>query len=80
MADVHGSVSDVAYTRGDEHNKLQDGHNINLSREQYEHVVNLLQHFQFGAHRENSINKTPDLVGGNANFAGPFNEEASGDW
>ncbi|KAH0715055.1 hypothetical protein KY284_007960 [Solanum tuberosum] len=49
----------------------------NLTKDQYGQLLNLLQHFQMGYAGEAVEDQ---LVSGAANFAGPFNEEASGNW
>ncbi|XP_049411739.1 uncharacterized protein LOC125878503 [Solanum stenotomum] len=78
MNDVHGFSSNVMTNGCEEHAGTHDTQSPKLTREQYEQFVNLLQHFQSESRGDNASNM--DHVNGNVNFAGPFNEEASGNW
>ncbi|KAL3366469.1 hypothetical protein AABB24_011248 [Solanum stoloniferum] len=72
MADVQGFSSNVRSTEGEDHRGEHVEQDPQLTREQYNQFVELLQQFQAEKHWDN--------VNGSVNFAGPFNEEASGDW
>ncbi|KAK6784532.1 hypothetical protein RDI58_017987 [Solanum bulbocastanum] len=52
---------------------------LSLSKEHYNHLVSMLQQFQGGNIPDGSV---ADSIPTNraTNFAGPFTEEASGDW
>uniref|UniRef100_M1DD83 Retrotransposon Copia-like N-terminal domain-containing protein n=1 Tax=Solanum tuberosum TaxID=4113 RepID=M1DD83_SOLTU len=70
-ANVHGEPS-CSSERDDL--PSPNGHLNTLSTEQYNHLINMLKAFQGGNMKD------PFTVNGAANFAGPFTEEASGDW
>ncbi|KAJ8568895.1 hypothetical protein K7X08_032592 [Anisodus acutangulus] len=91
VAIVHGAPAEMMSVRdGDE--GLSQGdynqhcnsrfnqypNNMNLTGEQNEHLMNLAQHFQAGNNGEGSSNSNANGLA--VNFAGRFNEEASGDW
>ncbi|XP_019233911.1 PREDICTED: uncharacterized protein LOC109214451 [Nicotiana attenuata] len=66
VANVHGTPYDMIHENGNE--KLQnDNQNVNLTKEQYGQIMNLLQHFQVGyaGGSPSNINATT----GSANFA-----------
>ncbi|KAH0696188.1 hypothetical protein KY290_013554 [Solanum tuberosum] len=60
------------------HSNDQGNNNINLTREQYEQVAHLLQQFKEFSPMEDQ--NAMHMTSGAVNFAGPFTEEASGDW
>ncbi|XP_070026356.1 uncharacterized protein LOC107772464 [Nicotiana tabacum] len=76
-ANVHWTPIDNFHVNGEEMQPQSNHSNVSLTKEQYGQLVTLLQHFQTSSGGDNPENNT---IGGNANFAGPFNEEASGDW
>ncbi|KAH0661967.1 hypothetical protein KY284_026898 [Solanum tuberosum] len=58
----------------------EEMYNVSLTKDQYGHVQGMLQQFH-REHENEGSNNNPNLVNGPAtDFAGPFNEEASGDW
>nr|XP_016492511.1 PREDICTED: uncharacterized protein LOC107812013 [Nicotiana tabacum] len=76
VANVHGAPE----TNSDKHEEVESlegnrNSNVNLTKEQYGQLVSLLQHFHSGNGKE-----TSSIPNGAMNFAGPFNEETSGDW
>lgn len=75
VSDVHGN----AMSPGDEeHRGAHSDTCPQLTREQYAQFLELLQHLQVQKHRD--TNNLMDFPNGSVNFAGPFTEEASGDW
>ncbi|XP_019238856.1 PREDICTED: uncharacterized protein LOC109218916 [Nicotiana attenuata] len=79
VANVHGDhSSEMLSTKGEEQSDLNTDQNISLSKEHYGQILNLLQHFQSGNGGDNAT--VNNSINGAVNFAGPFNEEASGDW
>ncbi|XP_015064933.1 uncharacterized protein LOC107010209 [Solanum pennellii] len=68
MADVHGCSGEA----NDREARAETAHQ--LTKEQYVQFVELLQQFQ--AEKTNAKH----MDNGGMNFAGPFNEEASGNW
>ncbi|XP_019266335.1 PREDICTED: uncharacterized protein LOC109243798 [Nicotiana attenuata] len=93
-ANVHTTPIDTFCMKGEETQTQGSNSNVSLTREQYDRLVTLLQHFQTSTGGDNSDN---NVTGGAVNFAGifacsafvlsvdfgllscPFNEEASGD-
>ncbi|KAL3345208.1 hypothetical protein AABB24_024247 [Solanum stoloniferum] len=63
----------MAYVHNSSREDTNTGHH-QLTKEQYVQFVKLLQQFQ--AVKDNAKH----MDNGSVNFAGPFNEEASGDW
>ncbi|XP_027767797.1 uncharacterized protein LOC114074080 [Solanum pennellii] len=56
----------------------EEMYNVSLTKDQYGHVQGILQQFHKKNENEGS---NPNLASGpSTDFAGPFNEEASGDW
>lgn len=51
-----------------------------LTNQQFNQLVNLLEHMQIQAGNNTSNPAHENLDGGAVNFAGPFTEEPSGDW
>ncbi|KAH0756880.1 hypothetical protein KY290_020373 [Solanum tuberosum] len=51
--------------------------NPNLTKDQYEQLISMMQQFQMNNAGETNEDQ---MSSGAVNFAGPFNEEASGDW
>nr|XP_009769463.1 PREDICTED: uncharacterized protein LOC104220318 isoform X2 [Nicotiana sylvestris] len=67
---VQGMPSDMTTTKGEdlEHQGSHRNQNVNLSKEQYEQVVRLLQHFQSDGAGDNS--NSTNIINGAVNFAG----------
>ncbi|KAH0694205.1 hypothetical protein KY285_021302 [Solanum tuberosum] len=75
VAHAQGPSADMLSTRGDD--MREEKEQLSISKDQYAHLVSLLQHFHPTNTGESSDN---NIANGSVNFAGPFNEEASGDW
>lgn len=77
-AAVQGGSSDMLdnHLEGLNNMKVDDTGSLTLTKEQQSQLMHLLGSFQSGQVCENLGN----ITSGAANFAGPFNEEASGDW
>ncbi|KAH0715709.1 hypothetical protein KY284_008614 [Solanum tuberosum] len=58
----------------------EEMYNVSLTKDQYGHVQGMLQQFHREHESEGSNNNTNLANGPATDFAGPFNEEASGDW
>ncbi|XP_009758109.1 uncharacterized protein [Nicotiana sylvestris] len=84
MANAHSNLSDKISGKTEEFGPKDENQNLNLSKEQYSQLINILQHFNTrsrgeGSHNTNHGAGSVNLAAGNMNFAGPFNEKASGD-
>ncbi|XP_070051766.1 uncharacterized protein [Nicotiana tomentosiformis] len=78
VASVQGTPYEAMPTGKDGSEDGNEVGQVNLSKEEYGQIINLLQHFQIGTGGESS--SCTNYVNGAVNFAGPFNEEASGNW
>ncbi|KAK4731240.1 hypothetical protein R3W88_024228 [Solanum pinnatisectum] len=77
MANIN-CAGDLTGGKGTSPAQHEEMYNMNLTKEQYNHVQGLLQHFQKEHNTEEStINQT--FANGTTDFAGPFNEEESSD-
>ncbi|OIT04028.1 hypothetical protein A4A49_64284, partial [Nicotiana attenuata] len=59
VANVQGVPADAMTSKLDECDGQNENQNVNLTKEQYGQLVNLLQHFQLGNDAENSNNSNP---------------------
>ncbi|KAH0650551.1 hypothetical protein KY284_030463 [Solanum tuberosum] len=77
VTNVHGDLH-ASYSNERSQVNTQNGP-TSLSKEHYNHLVSMLQHFQGGNMQDGFV---ADSIPTNraANFAGPFTEEVSGDW
>lgn len=72
VANVHGTSIE---THGEECSQGSNNPNFVITQEQYGQIMNLLQQFQLDSPGEDSKANADS-----GNFAGPFSEEASGNW
>ncbi|XP_060181124.1 uncharacterized protein LOC132610772 [Lycium barbarum] len=71
MANVQSYASDVVSNKGNGHVDQSDEPRITLTKEQYGHMMSLLQQFQGANLTENGNNSNnPNAGNGNLNFAG----------
>ncbi|XP_070007858.1 uncharacterized protein [Nicotiana sylvestris] len=68
VANIHGTPAGMILENGDDQNLQDENQNVNLTKEQYRQIMNLLQHFQVG-HTGGSFSNG-NITTGNANFAG----------
>uniref|UniRef100_M1BMN2 Retrotransposon Copia-like N-terminal domain-containing protein n=1 Tax=Solanum tuberosum TaxID=4113 RepID=M1BMN2_SOLTU len=76
VANVHGSPDDMMPAQGEDCPQGNHNQNATLTKDQYAHNMNLLQHFRVEG--EDSTNS--NTCAGSVNFTGPFSEEASSAW
>ncbi|KAH0661742.1 hypothetical protein KY284_026673 [Solanum tuberosum] len=70
-------------SEGSEDRYVPNSRNTTITNYQLDQLVSLLEHIQTqgGNNTGNSAREVANnIVGGTVNFAGPFNEEPSGDW
>ncbi|XP_069152949.1 uncharacterized protein [Solanum lycopersicum] len=89
---LHGFPKNFKFTKGRNYGSaaiahsncetpLEHAHGTqNLTKDQYNHLVRLLENFQVQGSSHSSKDTLDNIMGGAANFAGPFTEEPSGDW
>ncbi|XP_075074557.1 uncharacterized protein LOC142162140 [Nicotiana tabacum] len=73
VADAHSNLSDEISARTEEFGPKDENQNLNLSKEQYSQLINILQHFNTSSGGECSQNTshgagTVNLAAGNMNF------------
>ncbi|KAH0671524.1 hypothetical protein KY290_026317 [Solanum tuberosum] len=78
VANVHSDTSDMMSTHVDEQPQDNNNQNANITKEQYGKIMDLIQHFQNENMGEDQ--NVASVNNGSMNFAGPFSEEASGNW
>ncbi|XP_010321404.1 uncharacterized protein [Solanum lycopersicum] len=89
---LHGFPKNFKFTKGRNSGSAAIAHNNsetplehahgtqNLTKDQYDHLVRLLENVQVQGSSHSSKDTLDNIMGGAANFAGPFTEEPSGDW
>nr|XP_009792366.1 PREDICTED: GATA zinc finger domain-containing protein 14-like [Nicotiana sylvestris] len=75
VANVHRTPTDMVHDNGNEQRMHDENQNVNMTKEQYGQIMNLLQHFQVGNIGGSSNND--NVTNGSFSFAGPFSEEIS---
>nr|XP_009795207.1 PREDICTED: uncharacterized protein LOC104241936 [Nicotiana sylvestris] len=78
IANAYVAATESQPAENDKYVSHDNPQNVSLTKEEYNQLVTLLQQFQssgIGDHGGGT-----NATSGTTNFAGPFNEEASGDW
>ncbi|XP_015170359.1 uncharacterized protein [Solanum tuberosum] len=81
--DMLGDIFEKGHDVGKGKGKLHEQSNSMLTKQQFNQLVNLLDHIQVQGGTNTSSTAHEDASnfnGGAVNFAGPFTEEPSGDW